>query len=54
MNPKSIFNNSNSKDDGFMNDYDEGVIDISGIKPMDENSPPTNDGGLCIEQGCQN
>ncbi len=54
MNPKNIFNNSNFKYDGFMNDCDEKVIDISGIRPMDENSPPTNDGGACIEQGCQN
>jgi hypothetical protein len=47
--PKHMHDGSNSKDDGFANDHDEGVIDISGIKPMDESIPPTNDGGACVE-----
>jgi hypothetical protein len=37
--PKHIPNGSNFKDDGFVDDRDEGVIDISGIKPMDEILP---------------
>jgi hypothetical protein len=49
-NPKHILNASNSKDDGFANDRDEGVINISGIEPIDDNLPLTNDGGVCIEQ----
>lgn len=53
-NPKHILNGLNCKDDGFANDRDDGVIDISGIKPIDENLPLTNDGGACIEQGCPN
>ncbi len=47
--PKHIPNNLDSKDDGFANDHNEGVIDISGIGPMDESFPPTNDGGACVE-----
>jgi hypothetical protein len=47
--PKHIPDGLNSKDDGFANDHDEGVIDIGGIGPMDENLPPTNDGGACVE-----
>jgi hypothetical protein len=35
-----------------MDDHDEGVIDTSGIKPMDENLPLINDGGACIEFNC--
>jgi hypothetical protein len=54
LNPKYIFNNLNSKDDGFVNDRDEGVIDIGGIEPIDDNLPLTNDGGTYIEQCCQN
>jgi len=53
-NPKHILNGSNSKDDGFANDLDEGVIDIGGIEPIDENLPLTNDGSACVEQSCQN
>jgi hypothetical protein len=50
--PKHIPNGSNFKYDGFVDDRDEGVIDISGIKPMDEILPPTNDGGACVEPIC--
>jgi hypothetical protein len=35
-----------------VDDRDERVIDIGGIRPMDENLPPTNDGGACIEFNC--
>jgi hypothetical protein len=35
-----------------VDDCDEGVTDIGGIRPMDENLPPTNDGGACIEFNC--
>jgi hypothetical protein len=47
--PNYIPNNSNSKNDGFANDCDKGVIDIGGIKPSNESLPPTNDGGACVE-----
>jgi hypothetical protein len=49
VDPKHIINGLNFKDDGFAYDCDEGVIDISGVEPMDESLPPTNDGGACVE-----
>ncbi len=47
--PKHIRDDSNFENDGFTNDCDKGVIDIGGIKPMNESLPPTNDGGACVE-----
>jgi hypothetical protein len=40
VDPKHISDGSNFEDDGFANDHDEGVIDISGIESMDESPPP--------------
>lgn len=49
VDPKHSLDNSNFEDDGFVDDYNDKVIDIGWIRPMDDSLPPTNDGGACVE-----
>jgi hypothetical protein len=49
VDPKHIHDGLDSEDDSFVDNHDEGVIDIGGIGHVDEFFPPTNDGGACVE-----
>ncbi len=44
--PKHIPNGFDFEDDGFVDDHDEGAIDIVGIGPMDESLSPTKNESL--------